>query len=128
MTVSEHARLATVEKHVRAENARDRDMDAVMGTFSDSDQASVVYNGIPTTGHAKIRRSYEIRLNALPDFRFEVTHRHFSSDSLIAEHVLHCTNKQEQPVEVPMCIVYCFNEAGKLSEERVYIDEARMMP
>ena len=99
MTVSEHARLATVEKHVRAENARD--MDAVMGTFSDSDQASVVYNGIPTTGHAKIRRSYEIRLNALPDFRFEVTHRHFSPDSLIAEHVLHFTNKQGQPVEVP---------------------------
>ena len=126
MTVSEHACLATVEEHVRAESARD--MDAVMGTFSDSDQASVVYNGIPTTGHAKIRRSYEIRLNALPDFRFEVTYRHFSSDSLIAEHVLHFTNKQGQPVEVPMCIVYCFDEAGKLSEERVYIDEARMMP
>jgi hypothetical protein len=31
-------------------------------------------------------------------------------------------------VEVPMCIVYYFDEAGKLNEERVYIDEARMMP
>ena len=75
MAVSEQARLATVEEHVRGENARD--MDAVMRTFSDSDQASVVYNGIPTKGHAKIRRSYEIRLNALPDFRFEVKQRHF---------------------------------------------------
>ena len=126
MVVSEQARLATVEEHVRGENARD--MDVVMGTFSDSDQASVVYNGIPTTGHAKIRRSYEIRLNALPDFRLEVKQRHFSADSLIAEHVLHFTNKKGQPVEVPMCIVYCFDEAGKLSEERVYIDEVRMMP
>jgi ketosteroid isomerase-like protein len=126
MTASEQARLATVEEHVRAENARD--MDAVMGTFSASEHASVVYNGIPTTGHAKIRRSYEIRLNALPDFRFEVTQRHFSPDSLIAEHVLHFTNKKGQPVEVPMCIVYCFDEAGKLSQERIYIDEARMMP
>ncbi len=126
MAVSEQARLATVEEHVRGENARD--MDIVMGTFSDSDHASVVYNGIPTTGHAKIRRSYEIRLNALPDFRFEVKQRHFSADSLIAEHVLHFINKKGQPVEVPMCIVYCFDEAGKLSEERVYIDEARMMP
>ena len=45
-----------------------------MGTFSDNDAAAVVYNGIPTTGHRKIRRSYEVRLNALPDFRFEVTH------------------------------------------------------
>ena len=27
-----------------------------------------------------------------------------------------------------LCIVYCFDEAGKLSEERVYIDEARMLP
>ena len=126
MAVSEQARLATIEEHVRGENARD--MDVVMGTFSDSDQASVVYNGIPTTGHAKIRRSYEIRLNALPDFRFEVKQRHFSADSLIAEHVLHFTNKKGQLVEVPMCIVYCFDEAGKLSEERVYIDEVRMMP
>ena len=126
MAVSEQARLATVEEHVRGENARD--MDAVMGTFSDSDHASVVYNGIPTTGHAKIRRSYEIRLNALPEFRFEVMQRHFSADSLIAEHVLHFTNKKGQPVKVPMCIVYCFDAAGKLSEERVYIDETRMMP
>src|SRR5712692_3684030 len=106
MAVSEQARLATVEEHVRAENARD--MDAVMGTFSDSDHASVVYNGIPTRGHAKIRRSYEIRLNALPDFRFEVTRRHFSTDSVIAEHVLHFTNQKGQSVEVPVCIVYCF--------------------
>jgi hypothetical protein len=126
MAVSEHARLATVEEHVRGENARD--LEAVMGTFSDSDQASVVYNGIATKGHARIRRSYEIRLNALPDFRFEVRQRHFSADSLIAEHVLHFTDKKGQSVEVPMCIVYCFDEAGKLSEERVYIDEARMMP
>jgi hypothetical protein len=126
MTAAEQARLATVEEHVRGENARD--MDAVMDTFSASAQASVVYNGIPTTGHAKIRRSYEIRLNALPDFRFEVTRRHMSADSVIAEHVLHFTNKQGRAVAVPMCIVYCFDEAGKLSEERVYIDEARMLP
>jgi len=126
MTAAEQTRLATVEEHVRGENARD--MDAVMGTFSDSDHVSVLYNGIPTTGHRKIRRSYEIRLNALPDFRFEVKQRHFSTDSLIAEHVLHFTSKTGQAVAVPMCIVYCFDEAGKLSEERVYIDEARMMP
>ena len=126
MTASEQARLATVEEHVRGENARD--MDVVMDTFSNGDHVGVLYNGIPTRGHAKIRRSYEIRLNALPDFRFEVKQRHFSVDSLIAEHVLHFTNKKGQPVEVPMCIVYCFDEAGKLSEERVYIDEAKMMP
>jgi hypothetical protein len=100
----------------------------VMATFSNSDNACVVYNGIPTTGHAKIRRSYEIRLNALPDFRFEVKQRHFSADCLIAEHVLHFTNQKGRPVEVPMCIVYCFDQAGKLSEERVYIDETRMVP
>jgi hypothetical protein len=47
---------------------------------------------------------------------------------VIAEHVLHFTNKQGRAVAVPMCIVYCFDEAGKLSEERVYIDEARMLP
>jgi hypothetical protein len=126
MTASDQARLATVEEHVRGENARD--LDVVMGTFGDSDHVGVLYNGIPTRGHAKIRRSYESRLNALPDFRFEVTQRHLSADSLIAEHVLHFTNKQGQPVAVPMCIVYCFDETGKLSEERVYIDEAKMMP
>ena len=126
MTAAEQTRLTTVEEHVRGENARD--LDAVMGTFSTGDPVSVMYNGIPTTGHAKIRRSYEIRLNALPDFRFVVKQRHLSPDSVIAEHVLHFTNNKGQPVEVPMCIVYCFDEAGKLSEERVYIDEARMLP
>lgn len=126
MALSEQARLATVEEHVRGENARD--LDAIMGTFSDRDNTAVVYNGIPTTGHRKIRRSYEVRLNALPDFRFEVTQRHFSADSLIAEHVLHFTNQQGQPITVPMCIVYCFDEAGKLSAERVYIDEAKLLP
>src|SRR5688572_5443496 len=100
MTAPEQARLATVEEHVRAENARD--MDAVMGTFSDSAHASVVYNGTPTRGHAKIRRSYEIRLNALPDFRFEVKQRHVSADSVIAEQVLHFISKKGQPVAVPM--------------------------
>ncbi|HLW68998.1 MAG TPA: nuclear transport factor 2 family protein [Candidatus Binataceae bacterium] len=126
MAVSEQARLATVEEHVRGENARD--LDVIMGTFSDSDSAAVLYNGIPTIGHRKIRRSYEVRLNALPDFRFEVKQRHFSADSLIAEHLLCFTDKQGQPVEVPMCIIYCFNEAGKLSEERVYIDESKLVP
>jgi ketosteroid isomerase-like protein len=126
MTATEHARLATVEEHVRAENARD--MDAIMATFGEGDRTSVVYNGIPTIGHRKIRRSYEIRLNALPDFRFEVKQRHFSTDSLIAEHVLHFTSKEGQPVEVPMCIIYCFDEAGKLSEERIYINEAPLTP
>jgi hypothetical protein len=57
MPVSEQARLATVEEHVRGENARD--MDAVMATISESDQASVVYNGIATKGRVKIRRGDE---------------------------------------------------------------------
>jgi hypothetical protein len=92
MAVSEQARLATVEEHVRGENAGDKDV--IMGTFSDRDNTVVVYNGIPTKGHARFRRSYEIRLNAMPDFRFEVTQRHFSADSLIAEHILHFTNQK----------------------------------
>jgi hypothetical protein len=126
MTASEATRLATVEEHVRAENVRD--MDAVMATFTSGDEACVAYNGIPTTGHAKVRRSYEFRLNALPEFRFEVVERHFGTDALIAEHVLHFTNKAGEAVEVPMCIVYCFDELGKLREERVYIDESKMAP
>jgi hypothetical protein len=125
MAVSEQVRLATVEDHVRGENARD--LDVIMGTFDDSEDVAVVYNGIPTSGHRKIRRSYEVRLNALPDFRFVVKQRHFSANSLIAEHLLCFTNKQGQPVEVPMCIIYCFNEAGKLSEERIYIDETKLV-
>ena len=48
MTAAEQTRLTTVEEHVRGENARD--LDAVMGTFSNGDHVSVVYNGIPTTG------------------------------------------------------------------------------
>src|SRR2546428_758902 len=46
MTASEQARLATVEEHVRAENARD--MDAVLGTFSASDRSGAVGGHFPT--------------------------------------------------------------------------------
>ena len=125
MAVSQQARLKTVEDHVRGENALD--MDLIMGTFGDNDDVAVVYNGIPTTGPRKIRLSYEARLKALPDFRFEVKQRHFSDDSLIAEHLLCFTNKQGQTVEVPTCIVYCFNDVGKLSQERIYIDETKLV-
>jgi hypothetical protein len=70
MAVSEQARLATVEDHFRGEN--ERNLDVIMDTVSDSNNVAVFYNGIPTMGHREIRRSYEVRLNALPDFRFEV--------------------------------------------------------
>ena len=126
MPASEQVRLATVEEHVRGENTRD--LDVVMDTFTDSDEARLVYNGIPTRGHRKIRRSYEVGITALPAFRFEVVQRHFTPDSLIAEHVLHFTDKEGQAVEVSMCIIYCFDEAGKLSEERIYFNEAQLMP
>ena len=126
MAVSEQTRFATVEEHVRRENARD--MDVVMRLSATATRlASCTMASLPRAT-PRFRRSYEIRLDALPDFRFEVKQRHFTADSLIAEHVLRFTNKNGLPVEVPMCIVYCFDEAGKLSEERVYIDEARMMP
>ena len=49
MTATEQARLATVEEHVRGENARD--MDVVMSTFSNGEHVCVAYNGIPTKGH-----------------------------------------------------------------------------
>jgi hypothetical protein len=125
MAISKQARLTIVEDHVRGENALD--LDLIMGTFSDNEDVAVVYNGVSTTGLRKIRRSYEARLNALPNFRFEVKQRHFSDDSLIAEHLLCFTNKHGQTVEVPACIVYCFSEAGKLSEERIYIDESKLV-
>jgi len=92
MAASEAVRLATVEEHVRAENTRD--LDAVMDTFTDSDGARLVYKGIPTQGHRKIRRSYEVGITALPAFQFEVVQRHFTPDSLIAEHVLHFTDEE----------------------------------
>ena len=41
MAISEQLRLATVEEHVRGENARD--MDAVMRTFSDSALAAPLF-------------------------------------------------------------------------------------
>jgi hypothetical protein len=56
-----------------------------------------------------------------------VTQHHVNLDSIIAEHVLHCTNTQGQAVTVPMGIVYCFDEVGKLREERIDIDEARIL-
>ena len=120
MATSEKTRLATVQEHVRAENAHD--VDAIMGTFGH--QSSITVNGLPFAGRDSIRTFYEDRLRTLPGFGFAVQQQHLSADSVIAEHTLSFLDNSGQRVEVPVCIVYCFDETGKLAGERIYFNDA----
>jgi hypothetical protein len=43
---------------------------------------------------------------------------------VVAEHPLSFLDKSGQRVEVPVCIVYCFEESGKLAGERIYLNDA----
>src|SRR5690348_16655228 len=77
------ARLATVERHVRAENHHD--LDAVMATFG----AAARYDDEPWADHRHgrdgVRAYYSELMRALPDLRIDIVHRHVSNDAVILE-------------------------------------------
>ena len=65
----------------------------------------------------------------------EIIHQHYTYDSLIVEYVVRgtvevslCGAPVGRSVAFPSCVVYQFDETGKLVSERVYTDSGSLLP
>jgi diazepam-binding inhibitor (GABA receptor modulating acyl-CoA-binding protein) len=65
----------------------------------------------------------------------DLVHIHYTFDAVIVEYAMRGTVAVElggapagRPVTFNSCVVYCFDEAGKLRSERIYLDTGNLLP
>ena len=65
----------------------------------------------------------------------DIVRRLYTHDSVIVEYLVRGTVEVPlrgapvgRPVTFPMCVIYQFDEAGKLASERVYTDSGALLP
>jgi hypothetical protein len=74
-------------------------------------------------------------MRALPDLFIEVKNRHMASDSIILEVTIRGTHLglwrglpgTGRALEIPLCGVFTFDSADRLSGERIYYDRAAVL-
>jgi predicted ester cyclase len=123
-------RRALLRAHYDAENQSD--LDRIMATFAD--QAEMLYNRQSFPDHGSIRQAHVYigfsADGAFSGLRTIADHEHMSDDEIVIEGRLcgkHVGEFQGFPptgrdVELPYVAFYRFDEAGKLSSERVVMN------
>jgi steroid delta-isomerase-like uncharacterized protein len=127
------ARWALVQEHIACENRHD--LEGVMATFG----ADARFEDEPWNdrrlGRDAVRSYYTETLGALPDLLIEVKRRHAAPDALTLEVTIRGTHRGAwrglpatgRRVEFPLCAVYEFDDADRLTGERVYYDRAAVL-
>ena len=71
----------------------------------------------------------------ISDLGAELAHIHYTYDAVIVEYAMRGTvavtlggAPAGRPVTLNLCAVYCFDEAGKLTSERIYLDTGNLLP
>jgi hypothetical protein len=71
----------------------------------------------------------------LSDLGADLVHIHYTYDTVIVEYAQRGTvtvslggASPSRPVTFNSCVVYCFDAAGKLTSERVYLDTGNLLP
>jgi steroid delta-isomerase-like uncharacterized protein len=127
------ARLALVEQHVRFEN--DHNLEGILGTFGDNPRYEDEAWGDKYAGQDEVRSFYKQLMTALPDLQIQIQQRHLTDDAVLLEVLIRGTQlgpwrglpATGRKVEVPLCGVYTFDEADRLSAERIYYDRASVL-
>ena len=123
-------------KHLGAELVGD--LPAITATYA-GDDGHLNFNGVLyktpeqlTAFHKDFGFSNEGMLSGIGG---DITHITYTQESMIVEYGLRATIEIDLPdaprgrsVEMPMCVIYEFDEAGKLTSERVYTDLAAVLP
>ncbi|HKG23063.1 MAG TPA: ester cyclase [Blastocatellia bacterium] len=124
-----------LEEHIRAENRHD--LDAIMSTFAAD--GVLVFNGRSLAGQETIRGLHEGlgfgEQGGFSDLRVEEMHRYASEEAITLEQVVTGRHTGEwqgiaatgRNIELAICTVYKFDEAGKLSRESVYFDTGGLL-
>ena len=127
------ARLATVEEHVRLENAHD--IEGIMTTFGTTARYDDEPWGHHCVGHDSVRAYYADLLRAVPDLFIDVQQRHITDTVVILEVIIRghhmgvwrgltATGRE---LAVPLCGVFTFDNNDLLAGERIYYDRASVL-
>ncbi len=128
-------RVRCLEEHIRAENLHD--VNAIMETFAED--GLLVFNGAALRDHDRIRMLHEQLgfgdQGGFSDLRVEERQRYVSEDAIILEQIVSGRHTGEwqgvaatgRQIEVPVCTVYKFDKAGRLSSENVYFDTGSLL-
>ena len=127
------ARIATVEEHVRLENAHD--LEGVLHTFGDTARYDDEAWGEHYDGGDGVRQFYEQIMKALPDLEIDVQRRHVTDDAVLLEVIIRGTHLGEwrglpatgRRVEFPLCGVYTFDSGDRLAGEKIYYDRGTVL-
>jgi len=127
------ARVATVEQHVRLENAHD--LEGVLRTFGDTAHYDDEAWGEHYEGESGVRLFYEQMMTALPDLEIEVKRRHVADDAILLEVMIHGTQlgpwrglpATGRRVKLPLCAVYTFDSSDRLAGEKIYYDRGTVL-
>ena len=127
------ARLATVEQHVRLENAHD--LEGVLQTFGNVAQYDDEAWGEHYKGADGVRQFYEQMMKALPDLQIEIVRRHVTDEAVLLEVMILGTQLGEwrglpatgRRVELPLCAVYSFDSGNRLAGEKIYYDRGTVL-
>ena len=127
---------AALLKHLGAELAGD--LPAITATYAE-DGGHLNVNGVLyktpeqlTAYHKDFGFSNEGMLSGIGG---EIDHITYTQKSMIVEYTLRATIEIDlpdaprgRPVAIPTCVLYEFDEAGKLTSERAYSDSAAVLP
>lgn len=127
------ARLAIVDEHIARENQHD--LDGIMRTFG----AGARYDDEPWDAHYigrdGVRTFYQELLQAMPDLKIDVQHRHATEAAVVVEVVISGTHlgawrglpATGRDVAFPLCGIYVFGEDDRLAGEKIYYDRATVL-
>lgn len=126
---------AALHEHLAAELAGD--LSAIVDTYSQGGHLS--FNGVVYDTPGRLRAFHREfgwdGRGMISGLGGEIVHLVYTHDSVIVEYLVHgtvevslCDAPVGRPVSFPMCVIYEFDEAGKLASERAYTDSAALLP
>lgn len=127
------ARLQAVDAHIQAEC--EHDLEALMQTYGETAGVEIVSAGERYIGHSAVQTAYADLFQGFPDLQISVKFQHITETVIVSEAVmsgthlgtwrgLAATGKQMQ---VPLCIIFLFDDQDKLTNKKTYFDSATML-
>ncbi len=124
-------RIKLLDEHIRVENAHD--VNATMQTLADT--ARYMVNGEHLDSHEGIQAFYEGMFQSFPDFYINEKQRYINDEAVILEVVVSGTHQNTwngvpatgRRVDIPICVVFTFDEKDEIAGEQVYFDTGVVM-
>ncbi len=126
---------AAFQEHLGAE--RNGDVPAIVATYSKGGHLS--FNGVVYDTPERLTAFHKDfgwdGRGMLSDIGGEIVRRLYTHDSVIVEYIVRgtvevplCDAPIGRSVSFPMCVIYQFDEAGKLMSARAYADSGALLP